>query len=821
MPAMSAPSPPAPGRGRFVAAAALSCAVWAGFALGLPFGVGPDEPSHAAYGGFLQRHGRLPDAAQDVVFQAQHPPLYYAYLAVLAAVRPDAVGDAVADAGGDPAAARALFERRRTAPAAWELPYPRRIAWAPERPVEDPFAPFPEAALAAGETVAPAYTSEGFLLFVRACGGVFLLAAIFALYRAARGADADGTTLAAAAAVVVVPQFAATFAFVNSDQFAMLFSTLAFATLVAPTAAPLAETRRPLVAGLLLGLALASKLFAAGACVACGVFVLASEGAPLRRRLRAVVVMAAAAAVLGLPWVVRQFALGVGVDPVAGAGMRAPLGLKPYEPSFGWCAEFAAGLWRLWFSSVGGNIVDGGHAVALAAAAFALLACAGGAWVACGRGFPRRDRAACAAFLAGLVVQLALVAAANSRFNSPQGRYLHAVTAPGVFALAAAARALAGPRARGLLGALACAAALAALWIQHGLVLPAEHPARTPHDDAIVAYADAGGAHRDARAALLAGTPTRLRDVAFPSPADDALVDFVEVAVRMPNLEPGRPYVAEVRLGRVLGCSAPAVVCWNGTRIGGPFTAEIDDGWLRAPFVAPPPLAEGSRLSIRPYAAGRPVALAEARVRRADFAAPTRAPRVDGSAAYLIVAANPSAPPSLAASFDGAAPAPLAFDAEGRAFLTPPPGPAPRTLALFESESAVAALKPLALTALDTSTSVRGSPRATGFAYLAVAGADGRTPVCPLQQAPYGLPSGTLRVVAYDGEGVPVRPGIFAWAVGDALRDAADAALDVPPAQAAPREFARLLLTATSGSLDRIEFRGRPTYLFALPAEPR
>ena len=29
------------------------------------------------------------------------------------------------------------------------------------------------------------------------------------------------------------------------------------------------------------------------------------------------------------------------------------------------------------------------------------------------------------------------------------------------------------------------ATALAALWIQHGLVLPAEHPARTAHDDAV------------------------------------------------------------------------------------------------------------------------------------------------------------------------------------------------------------------------------------------------------------------------------------------------------------------------------------------------
>lgn len=821
MPAMSAPSLPAPGRGRFVAAAALSCAVWAGYAFGLPFGAGPDEPSHAAYGGFLQRHGRLPDPERDVVFQAQHPPLYYAYLAVLAAVRPDAVGDAVADAGGDPAAARALFERRRAAPASWDLPYPRRIAWAPERPVEDPFAPNAQGALAAGESAGPAYTSEGFLSFVRACGGALLLAALCALYRATRCADADGATLAAAAAVVLVPQFAATFAFVNSDQFAVLFSTLAFAALAAPTAAPLAETRRPLVAGLLLGLALASKLFAAGACVACGVFVLASDGAPLRRRLRAVGVMAAAAAVLGLPWIVRQFAVGVGVDPVAGAGMRAPLGLKPYVPSLGWCVEFAAGLWRLWFSSVGGNIVDGGSAVALVAAAFALLAGAGGAWVACGRGFPRRDRAVCAAFIAGLVVQLALVAAANSRFNSPQGRYLHAVTAPGVFALAAAARALAGPRARGLLGALACATALAALWIQHGLVLPAEHPVRTAHDDAVVAYADAGGAHRDARAARLAGAPTRLREVAFPSPADDALVDFVEVAVRMPDLEPGQPYVAEVRLGRLLGGSAPAVVCWNGTRIGGPFTAEIDDGWLRAPFVAPAPVAEGSRLSIRPYAAGRPVALAEARVRRAAFASPARASRADGSAAYLIVAANPSAPPALTASYDGAAPAPLVFDAEGRAYLTPPPGPAPRSLALFEPESVVVAMKPLALTEPDASKTVRGSPRATGFAYLAVAGAGGRTPVCSLLQAPDGLPSGTLRVVAYDGDGAPVRPGTFAWVVGDALRDAADAALDVPPTQAAPREFARLVLTAASGALDRLEFRGRPTYVFALPPEPR
>jgi hypothetical protein len=800
----------------------LVLAYWALLAIATPVGAGPDEPGHIAYGGFLLRHGRLPVPERDSVLQAQHPPLYYAFLALAGALRPDALAPVVHEAAGDVDRGREILRERMTHPPDLVvLPGPYRVELAPSRPVEDHFVAFhPIAGLAEGETIGPpAYTTEGFVLLLRLTGALFMTLVVLCVFAAARAAESPLEGAAAAAAVVLVPQFAADFAFVNSDQFAILFSSAAFALLAWPGGRPLTESRRPLWAGMLLGLALLSKLFAAGACVACGVFVLLAEDAPLRRRLRALAMMALPAAALGLPWVFRQFAFGSGIDPVVTSGVKAPLAMKPYAPDLGRLIDFCGDLGRLWFSSVGGRLLGPGALLELLAAAFPLLAVAGACVVARDRRLPRLQRAFAASFLAGLAVQLFAVAAANVRFHSPQGRYLHALDVPGTLALAAGARALCGPRARAVLWWLAGVAIASSFVVGFLRVLPAERPRADRFTDPdLVFYVDPGAG------TTAAGPGRRVRDAFIPRPEDDVIVEPREVATSLPPLTPGRPYAVRVKSRRV-GRPGEFFTAWlNDARLGGPFTPEVSDDWVRFGVVAPSGTdrAEGVKLRLRaPFDAWTP-AVAEAQVLRVPFDPPT----LERDGAALIAVVRSSAPARLlplAVSLEGGGDAgvPLKFDGDGVArarFASPPPAggaSVPRVAVLVaEPPTVVADFKMLLLDGPAGSRNEKGFLAAPSFIALEAPETKASRVVATLYQYDRALPEGVFDAFVLDETGAPVRPGLLAWRMGVEVQDASVARLTIPRGLADGARVAELVQQGPKVAFDRLVLKAPIVYRF-------
>lgn len=815
-----------PGRTLLVVAVLSATAAWAGYAFGVPWGRGPDESSHAAYGGFLLRHGRLPDPRRDQVFQAQHPPLYYAVIGALAEARPD-VGAALGrETGGDAAARENILLARNRDPGDVVLaPYPRRIEWSSSRPMHDAFGPTAEAGLAAGEAANPMITTEGFYRRIRTTGGMFLLVLLWILSRVGRAEDAasgDGLGTLAAAAVIAVPQFAANFAFLNSDQFAILFSAAGFATL-ATDPAPYLRPRRAIFAGLLLGCGLASKLFSVGACIACGAYVLAAGG-PWKRRLVAAAAMTFAALAIGAPWVVRQYLLGVGVDPLTTSGIDHPDALRIQPPDWSWRFGFIGELGRAWFASVGSEITGAGAVFETFAAAFPLLAALGGLSVALSKQAPIRARAACTAFLFALAVQVALVVQANTWFSSPQGRYLHVLDAPGALALAHGARYWCGGRARAVLSALVFVAIGAGLWVQHGRVLRGENPPRDRYEiPGFVGYVDAGAvsaAARDAEANPPDNVPSSTSAVpsAAPEPEDTVLCAEGEVAVRLPPLVPGRPYSAEVRFRRKSTPGALLLVYLNELRLGGPFTPELSDDWIRLPFVAPPSSAadpRGVRLRVRSILNVHPACLAEARISSLPLDPPETA-LVEGRRALRWRSSDPGRLPPLALETGaGDGDEPLRFDADGYATTTFPQtaGGAASAAVLRLPEAAVADFKPHWL----------GEPRRNhGFRHASAFQAHlfEATPlpraVMTFFQWQDAFPAGDVRVVLFDEERRPLGPGRLSWTGRGEPQDAADGRLSVPPSGPEKIPFGELTQAGPAVAVDAFRFLMKPKLVFPL-----
>ncbi len=815
-----------PGRTLLLVAVLFTTVAWAGYAFGVPWGRGPDESAHAAYGGFLYRHGRLPDPRVDQVFQAQHPPLYYAVIGALAKARPDAGAALWQETGGDLVAAEKLLVARTRDPGDVVLaPYPRRIEWSSSRPLHDSFGPMAEAGLAAGETANPAFTTEGFYRLIRVTGGIFLAALLWILSRVGRAEDlasTDGLGTLAAAAVVAVPQFAANFAFLNSDQFAVLFSAAGFAVL-ATGSDPVVTPRRALFAGILLGCGLASKLFTVGACIACGVYVLLAGG-PWKRRLSAAAAMTAAALAIGAPWVVRQYMIGVGVDPLTTSGVNHPEALRIHPPDLSWQCGFVGELGRAWFASVGSEITNAGAVFETFAAAFPLLAALGGLSVALSRKASVRARAACAAFLIALGVQVALVVQANTWFSSPQGRYLHVLDAPGLLALAHGARHWFGDRARTVLSALVFVAIGAGLWVQHGRVLSAENPPRDRYEVAgFVGYVDAGAASaaaRNAEANPPDNVPTATSAIpsAAPKPEDTVLCAPGEVAVRLPPLVPGRPYVVEVRLRRTATPGALLVVYLNELRLGGPFTPELSDDWIRLPFVAPTSAAadlRGVRLRVRSILAVHPACVAEVRISTLPLDPPDQVV-VDGRRMLRWKSSDPARLPPLTLE-TGASEVgePVRFDATGVATTSVPTvsGRGPAAVVLRLPEAAVADFKPHWL---GEPRRNRGFRRASAFHAHVFEATEAARPVMTLTQWQDAFPAGEMRVVVFDEERRPLGPGRLSWTGPGSPQDAADGRLTVPTSGPDKASFAELSQAGPAVAVDAFRFLARPALVFPL-----
>ncbi|HYC76469.1 MAG TPA: hypothetical protein VEI02_02470 [Planctomycetota bacterium] len=785
-------------------------------ALAVPFGYGPDEPSHAAYAGLLARTGRLP-GPDDVALQAQHPPLYYAALGAAASLRPDLTAE------GRSAEPSPGVEPFLPGPPLATIPLGRPVALAPAGVVRDPFGPSgPDAGLAAGEDPLRdrRYTSLRALYLLRLVGVACFALTALALWIAARNAGAA----LAVAAVVATPQLGATFASLNSDHFAVMFGAAAFAALVARPDRPLHATGRVSLAGALLAAALASKLFAVGAAAACAVYLIAADEVPARVRLRSLLLLAAPSVLAVGPWAIRQWRLYGGIDPATVSGARALGMVKLSTPDAAWSVDFIGRLPGLWFASAGAEQSDAGALLGVAAAAFPLVAVVGGVVAAARRDTPRRTRAACFAFLVAGALQTIAVVAANQRFNSPQGRYLQVLCAPGALALAAGADALFRDRARAATLALCGLSMFATATMVYGRRLPAFHAAADGAPAADVVDRTDPALEQDAPRAI-EGLPATWRET-FDGRAR-AFFGAGRAAVRTRPLTPGAAYVASVRLRPPREAGALIVVAVDDAPPVGPFSPELLDAPVRIPFVAGPAAAVGALVTASDVLGG-PTALGAVEILRAPFA-PAVAMGDDGALHVRLrpTGAAGDAPEAVALDGDLAAPAPLAVGGAGERLArlrAPSATQDDLVLRFFEAPRPVAVFKLLRILGPEAARRVRGDLSVPGLRTVALPADPIAEPIAVLAQgAGVVVPAGEGSWELQDARGRTIPVGAAAWRLPDGRTlDAAEASFDTPRA---PGPFATLIQTSGPLEVDRVVRRATPTWTLRVPdprrAQPR
>lgn len=488
-----------------IAAGLLAVLVF-GLSVALPPGLGPDEPPHLRYAGYLALEGRLPDLQRTPVAQAQHPPLYHATVGLLYSA---AAGDVRPPAG------------KRSEGCV--LPYERRVVLDLDEPVPDQVALL--GAEAAGrppqDPAAVPHTPRRTFYVLRWSGILFgLLSAWVILTTVPRLLpDRSGTALLAAALVVLVPQFGAIFATVNNDQFAVLFGTLGFAVLARGAAAGrLHTTPRLLAAGVCYAAGFLSKLHVAGPFVAGLVLVWGWTPRPPGRRLRALALMGLLPLVAAGTWVGLQMMANGSPHALEAAARHHPGLLRVTPPDGPALLNVVGRLGESWLGSVGRDALDPGELWGLLAASIPLLLLASCLVVLFGRDMPRRDRLLVWAFAAGLAVQLGGILYGNLRFVHSHGRYLHALALPGALALAAAVPHLLGRRAAAAVGLQALLAAAGGLILLHGRVLPTYHAGHGIQEvPGLEAYVDLGRREPDPRAG--GGVPGHDPNSFYPRPS--------------------------------------------------------------------------------------------------------------------------------------------------------------------------------------------------------------------------------------------------------------------------------------------------------------
>jgi len=431
---------------------ALVALLTIGTALSLPLFLGPDEPQHLEYGVWIAEHG-LPEPGTTTLLEAQHPPLYHAFL------------------GQVHQAVKALED-----PGTIVLPYERRVAVpAPGDPPGDaPWTPY----------------------LLRLSGLVLgLLSAATMLFVAARVFPGRrNLAMLAAALAVLIPQFSVNFATPNNDQFAILFGALGFGVVATQAGRGRASGwKRLLVAGILFGLGFLSKLLVLGPFVAAAFLVASAEARNGGRRLRALSLLACGPLLVSGWWFIWQLVATGTPHAVSTTFRHHPELLRPMAPDALGLVEILGKVAYSFLADVGRDHLTPG-VLWTGAASVIPLVILGATWAGIRKKDGGVERSLCRAFAIGLAAQIAVLVYGNIQFAHVQGRYLYPLLLPGILALTAGLPRLMGRRAAPLLGLLVLLAAGGGLLLLHGRILPVYHSGHAIHGVPWkVDYVDLGG----------------------------------------------------------------------------------------------------------------------------------------------------------------------------------------------------------------------------------------------------------------------------------------------------------------------------------------
>jgi 4-amino-4-deoxy-L-arabinose transferase-like glycosyltransferase len=212
---------------------------------------------------------------------------------------------------------------------------------------------------------------------LRALNVVFGAVTLVLAYLVAREALPHPLHGAVPLAIVGIPMFTAVSAALSADPLANLFAAAILLALVVRLRQPPENTALawPILTGALLGLGLLTKLELAIFAPLVLLVILASS----THRLREVILAAATAAVLLIPWLVHQVTSYGWTDPLALARHSAVVQDQPRFPGFSidWLAQFATTSFHSFWAQFGWMAIVASTRLYLIWGALTLLAIAG------------------------------------------------------------------------------------------------------------------------------------------------------------------------------------------------------------------------------------------------------------------------------------------------------------------------------------------------------------------------------------------------------------------------------------------------------------
>jgi hypothetical protein len=578
-------NPAAPGRGRrrllFALVLALLATLGTGLVFTVPIGDGNDEHAYFKYIAFMSIEGRQADQSKERFTAAQHPPAYFALMASI-------YGFFRGDVESQPLV---------TDPQPFVFPYEKRIA-----------PPLGEVQLdlysgsARADTSPP--TNANFpldtlrvsgLYVLRLTGVLMLLLLAWIVFRVLARVfpDRPDTAALAAAASLLVPQLAGTFATVNNDQFSALFAAAGFGVVAVATHRGNAHDSRPLLlAALLFGIGFLSKLWILGGFAATAWLLAFHTPVSWSRRIRSVVLLGSGPLFIGGWWLVkRTLASGspLGTELQVTTWPAFLRGVAPDVP-FGYLRE-AARVIPSWLSKIGGRDLMPPTIWMTVAQAWPLLLVASVLACIVTRKASSRDRAIVWAFLAGTAVQFGALGIFSHRYAGAHGRYFQSLLLPGTAALVAGLPYLVGARARGVLASFVGLMAVGGLLLLHADALPmfgANHRwTRTPD---VLRYVDFG-AHEIPDATIAGGLNSYQPSWEIARPDQRGRITTsrdVPIRVILGGLDPRDLHLLSVRLlpysNLVMAGIRSSVELRVGDRwIAGPLAIYAVDGWVSYP----------------------------------------------------------------------------------------------------------------------------------------------------------------------------------------------------------------------------------------------
>ena len=378
----------------------LCLAMAGGFALATPYGEAPDEQSHFLYIEYLVRFGGLPPiGAGAYTNEAEQPPLYYL------------LGAAVIGAGRTLTGAPPLTDRLTP-----------RLARDPRIVAPDWH----------GYTVVLHPPAQRWPLWPYAVRGLSILlglGVVLLTYKIARTLlppPAPGLApLVATAFAALIPQANFIRASVSNGNLTDLIGAWIGLLLVQHLLHPY-RSRRVILLGVALGLALLTKLTLAPLGLLAGLVVLVHRSAPWRRRLRDLLGLAGVVALLAGPFYLYRWA--VYADPAASAAWAAmmPPDSRWHLGDLFWLTDpFRGFLWTSFWGVYGWQVILLPGWIYLACAGVTGLAILGGGILVVRRALTRDQQAACAVLLAALLTMYATIVLFSLRLIAWQGRLLY------------------------------------------------------------------------------------------------------------------------------------------------------------------------------------------------------------------------------------------------------------------------------------------------------------------------------------------------------------------------------------------------------------